>query len=220
MNKQISTLLAILIILSVAGVAGASVLFLAQEEREVKKEDTVEKDVESEKEDKEDIFVDTIMVPVIGEPAEDVDYDDTQAMEEAREKGDFIGCGDKVYYIEKEIEPTNKPLEAIYLELFKGDEIVEGTDYSNPLSYHIKERSIETEKKTIIVEPLEFNEVVLDGNKARIYLSGEYATIGTCEPPRTEAVLIFAALQYDWIDDAIIYLNNEKMEFVHGGEGD
>ncbi len=231
MNKQISTTAGVLIILLVAGVAGASVLFFSQEtedifvfeEEVIKSEKIVIDEIKEEKEDKkENAFVDTIMIPVIdsgvaGGLGEEIGYD-TEAMREARKRGDYVGCGDKIAYIKKEIEPTNRPLEAIYLELFKGDEIVKGTDYENPLSYHAKERSIETEKEIYIIKPLEFDKVILEENKAKVYLVGEYATVGTCEPPRTEAVLKFASLQYPWIDEIEIYLNKEEMEFIHGGK--
>ncbi len=224
MSKTIPTTIGILIIVLLAGGVAGATFFLYDVEKDIVIEEIIPEEVivDEDEEEKEGTFVDVIMVPVIDGDAsmglgEEIGYD-TEAMRKAKERGDYIGCGDKISYIEKEIEPTSRPLKAIYLELFKGDEIVEGTDCQNPLSYHIKERSIETEKETYIVKPLEFNRVALEENKAKVYLSGEYATVGTCEPPRTEAVLKFASLQYPWIDDAIIYLNGEEMEFIHGGK--
>ncbi len=219
MKKQISTTIGILIILLVAGIVGVGVLFLSKEDNFEAERAIINKDTNLER----DVFVDRIMVPVIDntssvELGEEIGYD-TEAMREAQERGDYIGCGDRVAYIEKEIEPTSRPLEAIYLELFKGDEIVEGTDYENPLSYHIKERVIESGEEYYTTKPLEFERVVLEEDRAKLYLSGEYLTIGTCEPPRIEAVLRFAALQYDWINNVDIYLNGEEMEFIHGGKG-
>lgn len=154
------------------------------------------------------VFVDKIMIPVIELDeafnfGEEVNWD-RDIMEKAQEKGEYIGCGDKISYIEKKIEPTIRPLEAIYLELFKGNEAVKETEYHNPISNHI--------------DTLIFNDVIIENNIAKVYLLGEYFSIGTCEPPRTEAVLIFAAKQYPWIESVEIYLNNQETEFIHGGK--
>ncbi len=154
------------------------------------------------------VLVNTIMVPVIDSEGalgfgDEVDWDEN-VMREAREKGEYIGCGDRIVYTIKEIEQTPRPLEAIYRELFRGDEIVAGTEYENPISSHIND--------------LFFDRVIIENDIAKLYLTGEYITIGTCEPPRTKAVLIFAAKQYPWINDVEIYLNGEEIEFIHGGK--
>lgn len=159
-------------------------------------------------------LISEIMIPVIDNNAF-ANYS-LEELNNVQGRDDYIGCGGKLVYIKKEIDPTERPLEAIYLELFKGDEILFGTNYDNPLSYHIEERSL----NNVDVSPLKFEKVYIENNVARVYLIGDYVTIGTCEPPLTEAVLRFAALQYPWIDDVEIYLNNKRMVFVHGGKGE
>jgi len=158
--------------------------------------------------EEEFVFIDKVMIPVIDTEGAASFGDkvgwDPDIMREARETGEYIGCADRIVYIEKNIEPTPRPLEAIYRMLFMGDEIVEGTKYENPISAHI--------------ESLEFERVVIENNIARLYLSGNYISIGTCEPPRTEAVLEFAAKQYPWIEEVEIYIDNKRAEFIHGGK--
>lgn len=220
LNKQIPTTIGILIVIFLAGLAAGFVFFLrgAEEGVSIKKMEEIIIDKKN-KELEEIVLVDKIMVPVIdfdtlSRFGEEIAYD-TDDMKKAKERGDYVGCGDKVAYIEKKIEPTSRPLKAIYLELFKGDEIVEGTDYINPLSIHIEKRFIDEN----IIEPLRFEKVIIEDNIAKVYLSGNYVTVGTCEPPRTEAVLRFASLQYPWIKGVEIYLNGKEMEFIHGGKG-
>ncbi len=125
--------------------------------------------------------------------------------ERAWESGEYVGCGDKLSYIEKEISYTTMPLTAIYEELFKMDGLllIEEKRYRNPIYDQ---------------DNMQFEKVEIEGEVANIYLLGEYVSIGTCEPPRTEAVLKFAALQYPWISDVKIYLNGKEIEFIHGGK--
>ncbi len=148
-------------------------------------------------EDNEIRLISEIKIPLI-EPGAIITNNDA-----VEDQGDYIGCGDKIVYVSKKIEKTTRPLEAIYKEIFKGDEITQGTNYQNPITDHI--------------DSLNFDKVNIENDIAKVYLTGEYITIGTCEPPRTQAVLVFAAKQYPWIKDVEIYLNGQEMIFIHGG---
>jgi len=170
-------------------------------------------------------LVSKIRIPVIvldGAPPVDFTEPDKMRLDKMKEDwrtGRRVGCGDSIAFIEKEIEPTTQPLNAIYRKLFKGDEIVAGTEYHNPITYHTKERTIGRgeDLPPWIVRPLQFDRAVIKGDVAIVYLTGDYASVGTCEPPRVEAVLKFAAKQYPWINEVKIYIDGLEAEFIHGG---
>ncbi len=216
MKRNVSTTAGIMIILTVAAVAMATVLstssgvtksFLRGEEaRKSFFERTVKKS--------EGKTI-TIKIPLIIATPTEEDFT------EARERGAYVGCGDVVYYISKEIDHTLAPLNAVYQELFSLQEVlvVDEVEYVNPIYYHVKGRAISTGSgDDWIVAPLEFEKVTVENGIASVYLMGGYATVGTCEPPRTQAVLEFSATQFDTVDSVNIYLNGDKMEFIHGGE--
>jgi len=138
------------------------------------------------------------------------------ATREDRETSRMVGCGDSIAFIEKEIEYTPKPLTAIYQILFSGDEITEGTKYHNPIISLVRGRRMNG-----VVFALRFERVMIKDNIATVYLSGDYLSLGTCEPPRVEAVLSFAAKQFPWIEDVDIFINGAEAGavFVHGGPG-
>lgn len=140
---------------------------------------------------------------------------DEETMREARRQGRYIGCGDGLFYMEKEVPQTTMPLTAVYEALFSLDEVVvvAGKEYVNPIHYQSQQKVID--ERTY--RPMRFEKVVVEGNVAKVYLTGDYVSVGTCEPPRTEAVLRFAAKQFEQIDEVEIYLNDEPARFIHGG---
>jgi len=159
-----------------------------------------------------------VKVPVIipgGAPP--LNFDDPNKMREDKETGRRIGCGDRIAFIEREVEFTTQPLRAIYQELFRGSEIVVGTEYINPIAWHNKERTINSGNGFLITRPLQFDRVVIKNGLAVVHLTGDYITIGTCEPPLVEAVLEFAAKQFPWIKEINIYIEGTEAEFIHGG---
>jgi len=127
---------------------------------------------------------------------------------EASKIGEYIGCGDSIFYFEKEIKSTTQPLTAIYQELFtmENSVIVNNKEYINPINYHQVN--------------LNFEKAVVENRTAYVYMTGQYISVGACESPRTKGVLEFAAKQYDWIDDVVFYINGEKNNFIHGGPGE
>ncbi len=132
----------------------------------------------------------------------------------------YIGCGDVLFYIERNIPHTIAPLKAAYEELFSLPEIisVEGRNYINPIYNHAKGSVIKSEgREDKIIKPLQFEKVVIENKTAHVYLIGDYATVGTCEPPRTKASLESIATQFDTVDNVNIYLNGEEMRLIHGG---
>jgi hypothetical protein len=149
----------------------------------------------------------TIKIPLI------VDNPNESEIEEAKRSGRIVGCQDVIFYLEKEIPYTPMTLTAVYKELFSLDKfvLVDGKKYINPIHDHIKDG--------IAGGSLEFDKVIIENGIAHVYLLGNYVTIGTCEPPRTEGVLKFAATQFDSVNDVEIYLNDQKMIFIHGGRG-
>ncbi len=162
----------------------------------------------------------TIKIPVIDLGGGFYSGDKIGGITIARETGDFIGCGDRIIFVEKEIPHTTKPLTAIYQELFRGSEIVEGTKYSNPIAWHNHERVIQrTNQPDFIKRALQFDKVIVEDGITTVYLVGDYMSIGTCEPPRVMAALEFAAKQYPWIKEVRIYIENAEAEGVifHGG---
>ncbi|TVQ94756.1 MAG: hypothetical protein EA400_00915 [Chromatiaceae bacterium] len=140
---------------------------------------------------------------------------DSAAMDAARQQGEFVGCGDRIVYMEKRIPHTRAPLTAIYQELFRLPDtvVVHGQAYQNPIHQHAHRRNL---------PPLRFERVTISNRKANLYLVGDYLSVGTCEPARTEAVLQFAALQFATVDEIAIYLNGEPAAgvFMHGGPND
>lgn len=161
----------------------------------------------------------TIKIPLIDPDGgvifgESVSWEE-EIMEEARQSGQYIGCGDSLFYTEKKIPHTITPLRAIYEELFIFQETVtvNGREYKNPIYYQAQQKII-GEK---VYGPMEFEKVVIDNDTAKVYLTGDYISVGTCEPPRVEAVLIFAAKQFEGINEVKVYLNGEAAVFVHGG---
>jgi|GEM_PF-5645195 len=181
------------------GLLSRQVHAAGQLQREVKDLQEEQVELESELEElkrAEEVagLVDMIMIPTIeSADPELVDQDLDEATRTAlKESGQYIGCGDQVVFEKKNIEPTARPLEAIYLELFQ-------------------------ERDIIGLRELDYEEIIIENSTAQLHLSGQYVSVGTCEPPRTEAVLEFAAKQYPHIDDVEIYLDGEILEFVHGG---
>ena len=169
------------------------------------------------------IVVDRVRVPVInpdGAPYLPIgsDYHTDPRVREDFRTGRRVGCGDSIAFIEKRIEPTTRPLEAIYRLLFSREEITIGTKYVNSLLPHTREgRTLQTPDGPQIVRPLRFERVIIENNIAKVYLVGDFISVGTCDPPRVKAVLEFAAKQYPWIEEVEIYINGERAVFVHGG---
>ncbi len=221
MTKTIPTTVGVLIIVLVAGVAGASVLLFSQDAEEevaLEEETFVEEDeiiTEDEPELEEDEKTMNIKIPLFS-----VEQPSEEEIIKARGTERYVGCGDVVFYAEKNIPHTLTPLKVVYEKLFslEATTSIEGKDYANAIYSHVQGRVIKMEDRgDQIIKPLQFDRVVIEDGVAHVYLSGDYATVGTCEPPRTEAALKLVATQFDTVDNAEIYLNGEEMTFVHGG---
>ncbi len=216
MKRNVPTMTGVVIILIFAVVAATVILTYSKKTSEIFF--GVEKIEEKifDRNSKED-FNKTVKVRIpliIANPSE-------EDFIEAKEKGLYVGCGDVVFYIEKDINYTTEPLKAAYEELFSLEEVlvVDEVDYINPIYYHTKGRSISIDSgDDWTIDPLEFEKVIVENGLASVYLTGNYATVGTCEPPRTQAVLEFSATQFDTVDSVNIYLNGDKMQFIHGGK--
>ncbi len=238
MNKTISTTIGVLIVVLVAGVAGASVMFFNQDVEEVafKEEIFVEEnkiveedylELEGEKETEEEIESEPETDPEKDEkpmnikiPLFSTEQPSKEEIIKARGTERYVGCGDVVFYMEKDIPYTLTPLKVVYEKLFSLEAItsIDGKNYANAIYSHAQGSIIKMEdREDQIIKPLQFDKVVIKDRVAHVYLSGDYATVGTCEPPRTEAALKLVATQFDTVDNAKIYLNKEEMIFVHGG---
>ncbi len=145
---------------------------------------------------------------------------ESEELKEAKRVGDYVGCGESVFYLERQVPPGKDPLIFVYEELFLIGRTVtiDEKSYSNPVAYHREETTLKRGDEVLTFAPLSLDRVDVKGEKAILYLTGDYLSIGTCEPPRLKAVLEFAALQFADISNIEVYLNEERMEFIHGGK--
>ncbi len=161
----------------------------------------------------------TISIPVIeigGARLKETEGENEEIIARAKERGEYIGCGDSLFYYEKEIPLVGALLAATYEHLFRLENpvLVGGKSYSNPISPQAKRRTVQRAEETFIYDPLGFERVEASGPKAKVYLSGDYVPDGKCDIYRIKAVLEFAAKQFPEISEVEIYINGERENFA------
>ncbi|MFW5853224.1 MAG: META domain-containing protein [Patescibacteria group bacterium] len=125
----------------------------------------------------------------------------------------LIGCDDVLVFMSQKAIKGERGAKVALNYLFTGEELVAGTDYHNPLAYHLGDRGED-------YKPLSFERLEIKGEKAEIYLNGDYISVGTCEPPRVEAVLEQAVKKNSQVKEVNILINGEPAQFIHGGPGE
>lgn len=118
------------------------------------------------------------------------------ALNDGGETGPWIGCGDGVVGVERQIEPTREPLKAAYQEL---------------LSIHEQHYGESGLYNALYQCNLTVDSVTLVGGKATVRLSGQTALGGVCDNPRVEAQLTQTALQFATVHEVEVFVNGKTM---------
>ena len=139
---------------------------------------------------------------------------DPDALRRARESGELVGCGDRIVYVDKQIEPTTQPLNAAFRQLFAAPGILpfEGRELHNQIAGKIRERNLPNQPN-IRLRPLRFVRAEIQGNIAMVYLEGSIIGVGTCADPRIEAQIIFTARQFPNIREVKTFLNGAEFSW-------
>ncbi len=118
-------------------------------------------------------------------------------------------CNNEVFYIEREVLKTQMPLDTTYEKLFKMDDFVfyNGERYLNPVNHYTKEKNREN------YISIDFEKVVIEGDFATVYLSGENNLKEYCHYLKLTTVIKAAASQFEEIKKVEIYLNNKPLSF-------
>jgi hypothetical protein len=108
-----------------------------------------------------------------------------------------IGCNDSVVAVVRPIEPTAGPLRAAIQALLD----LGGPTYGESGLYNALWQS-----------DLAIESVTLVDGTATIRLVGAYVLGGTCDEPRVPAQLLSTALQFATVEEAILYINGERIQ--------
>ncbi|HOG46788.1 MAG TPA: GerMN domain-containing protein [Anaerolineae bacterium] len=119
------------------------------------------------------------------------------ALDDGGKNGLPVGCGDSVIPVERQVEPTNEPLEAAYRELLS----IRGQFYGQSGLYN-----------ALYQCELQVDSVTLVDGLATVRLSGTTALGGVCDDPRVEAQLRETALQFATVKDVAVYVNGQTMQ--------
>lgn len=124
--------------------------------------------------------------------------------------GGNIGCGADIFFAPHAVPKTEKVLETTYKLLF---DIKYGPEF--PLDGF--RNTVAAFEKTF------FEKVTLDSGIAKIYLSGNIMSPGTCADPEFRAQIEAAAFQFDSVKEIQVYLNDKRFDWcqldVSDGEG-
>lgn len=121
------------------------------------------------------------------------------ALEDNGQSSDMIGCNDSVVPVVVEFEPTVAPLTAVLEQLLALDEEF----YGQSGLYNVFHQS-----------NLAVASVDIEAGEAIVQLTGMLNLGGVCDNPRVKAQLEQTALQFDTIDSATFYLNDEPLSAV------
>ena len=126
------------------------------------------------------------------------------APEDNGRSGKKVGCGDSVIGIERQIAPTQTPLQAALQELLsiRSRYIGESGLYSALADSNLKVESVE-----------------IKNGQAIIYLTGTYVLGGVCDDPRFEAQLKETAMQFSTVKSVKIYINKKPLEDILSEKG-
>jgi LysM repeat protein len=115
-----------------------------------------------------------------------------------------VGCGDRVVFVERAVEPTSAPLTAALGTLLSLDDRMLGeSGLYNPLYQ----------------SDLHVNAVSVQERVAYIDLGGQLVLGGVCDNPRVAAQLRQVALQYSTIDDVRVSINGQPLDDLLSGRG-
>jgi hypothetical protein len=107
-----------------------------------------------------------------------------------------------VVFVERQVESAEDPLQVALQELLAIEEREYGqSGLINPLY-----RS-----------DLGISEVMVEGGVATIRLQGEFLIGGVCDGPRVEAQFEQLALQYDFVNEVEVFINDQPLEELIGG---
>lgn len=158
----------------------------------------------------------TIKIPLINfggglKIGSDISYE--EAIEKyPYESGKFIGCGDEIIYVLREIEVTSQPLNAAYKELFSIGHTLGESGLINSIADQAEERTITTETRSTTFKALRFIRAeILDG-VAMVYLEGDLLS-NECNDPRVQSQIEFTAKQFLNITDVKTYLNGKEFDW-------
>lgn len=125
--------------------------------------------------------------------------------------GGNIGCDAGIFYAPHTVPKTSAVLDATYRMLFdiKYEPEIKEDGFRNTVAGATK---------------LFYDHVILENGVARVYLTGQMTSPGTCADPEIQAQIEAAAFQFDNVTKLEVYLNNEifdwcTMDMSGGAEG-
>ncbi len=133
-------------------------------------------------------LVTKVKYAVLSEPTKDGDH--------ARMRG----C-DIVSLKEVKVAPTNSPLDASFKALFAKKESWPAPD-AQPGNFMSSQKG------------LKYDKAVIEGDTAKVYLTGTYKLNGLCDDPRIGLQVGDTALQFPGVQAAEIYINGELLKIV------
>lgn len=126
------------------------------------------------------------------------------ALEDAGDSGEVIGCDDSVVSVLAPGSGTeNTPEFALQLLLDEKDEY-----YGQSGLYNALHQS-----------DLDIEDVSVEGGVATVNLTGDVVLSGTCDTPRVSAQIRNTLLQFDSIDEVVVYLDGELLEVALSAQG-
>lgn len=130
------------------------------------------------------------------------------------ESGIKIGCGDKLIYVDKEINTTDNPISVAYQILFESNE--NQGELTNPIAGQTEERTITSIRGVDVFAPLKFIRAEIVGNTAMVYLEGDLLS-NECNDPRIASQIIYTATQFDGVEEVKTFLNGSEFDWNQFG---
>ena len=127
------------------------------------------------------------------------------ALEDQGKTGQLIGCGDSAVPVVVSIAPTQGVLRATLEQL-----LASKAAFYNPGGLY----------NALYQSDLKIERLVIENQKALIYLTGTVLLNGACDAPRVEAQLTALALQFATVKDVAIYLNNVPLAQALSAKGE